>query len=755
MEEKIISKPINKWDYQNDNRIFFQDSYFYDFAEKAIAIQNNENIISIDIELVSGFETYLNLYVNDRNNLYFEFGSKIGAFEMPSNEYIDSSKDEKVKLIIKETETDFLITHEQIRVNVTKEPFQITVYDVEKLKFQTSIKKVSRQFITPGLGHRVKNDGTREAFLSWNINNGDSFYGLGEKFGNVEKSQSRITSYAMDACGTNTTDLAYKCYPMILSTSGYGMMLLTARRTCWDIGEFCYVSGTVLSESPILRGYLFFGENLKELVKNQSEIQGRPEVVSPWTLGVWYSYCSYETREEVFEVKNKLKELDIPFDVLNIDVRWGKNYWYRKFWVDCCDFEWGDEKFPNPVEMFKELWDDGIACSVWMNPYLPPGTKIYEEGKAKGYLVKTIHGGLATIQRRQVSDVGIPDLTNPEAYEWWKGYVKNLMKLGIKAIKPDYTDRIPEDALFANAYTGIDMHNMYIYLYIKACYEATQEVHGTSLVWKRPGFTGTGKYAGTWSGDVESTFEGLKMTLRGGLSVGFTGECFWSSDIGGFKGEKPSEELYIRWSQVGLLCSLARYHGTSRREPWEYGEKAINVVREYSKLRYRLMPYLMEKAVEASETGIPVMRHLALEYPNDRIARKIDDQFLLGDSVIIVPILEEGQISRDVYLPVGRWYDIHNKKIYDGNQLITVPVSLEDIPIFVKEGAVIALFTESQAHLKTFNENPIEVVLIGDVKAYQGVLLTEKREKIPFSIVDNNLDINTDLLKVKMKKIEL
>ncbi|MGG5372073.1 TIM-barrel domain-containing protein [Enterococcus sp. AZ196] len=740
MEEQVISKAINGWDYQNSDRIFYKEGYYYDYVVGVKSIKQQEDgSLLLELELLSGELTMLTLHIYGDQIVHFEFKNQMGAFEMPSDVYLMQEKLQTVVVDIQESDTECNIYYQDLTIQLLKEPFQLVVKQGDQVKFLTSTKKVSRQFITPGLGQRVSPDGKREGFLSWSITNGEAFYGLGEKFGSIEKSQSRVTEYAMDACGTNTTDLSYKDYPILLSTKGYGLLFDTARRNHWDVGDFCYVSASYLVESAVLRGYLFLGEDVKRLISQCAEITGKPELPAPWTLGVWYSRCAYMNKEEVEDVHHRLKKLSIPFDVLHLDVHWGKNYWYDKYWVDCCDFEWGTEKFPEPQKYLAELWEQGTATSVWLNPYLPPGTAVYQEALEKGYLVRTIDGGTAHIKRRQVSDIGLPDLSNPAAYDWWKEQVKAILKLGIRVVKPDYTDRIPEDALFYNGYTGIDMHNMYIYLYIKACYEATQEVHGTSLVWKRPGFLGTGRFTGTWSGDVESTFEGLRMTLRGGLSVGFSGETLWSSDIAGFKGEKPSAELYIRWSQVGLLCSLARYHGTTVREPWFYGNKAVEVVKKYSELRYRWVPYLLELTQSASETGIPVMRHLAIEYPKDPIAQKIEDQFLLGDSILVIPVLEEGQTERTFYLPAGRWYDWHNQEWLTGNQVVTQKVTLDDIPLFVREGSVLPEFKRIPQHLKKFDHDEIQLVCYGTPQDKEGSLIDSERMIVNYKFIDGVL----------------
>ncbi|WP_228470035.1 glycoside hydrolase family 31 protein [Listeria welshimeri] len=742
MEEQIISKSVNGWDYQNTDRIFYKEGYYYDYAVKATDVWVEKDYVSVEIGLISGNKGLLRFSKTNEKNLFFEFKTMESAFEMKPF-YLTEKSAQRGALSLTVENDSFVLSIGKLIININKEPFQLEVINGKKAVFSTSIKKISRQYVTPGLGHRIDANGCREAFISWNIANGEKFYGLGEKFSSVEKSATRTTSYAMDACATNTTDLAYKAHPILLSTNGYGLLLTTAKRTHWDIGDFCFVSGTVLVEGPVLRGHIFIGEKLKDLIAEETELQGRSEMVEPWTLGVWYSRCAYMNKKELYGVKDKLRELELPFDVLNIDVHWGKNYWYKKFWVDCCDFEWGEDKFPKPTEMFAELMKQNVACSLWINPYLPPGTAVYKEAMEKDYLVKTTEGGLAHIKRRQVSEIGIPDLTNPEAYMWWKEKVKGLLRLGIRVLKPDYTDRIPEDALFFNGYTGKDMHNAYIYLYIKACYDATQEVHGTSLVWKRPGFLGTGKFAGTWSGDVESSFEGLKYTIRGGLSVGFTGESYWSSDIAGFKGERPNPELYIRWSQIGLLCSLARYHGTSEREPWFYGEQAVNIVREYSQLRYSLVPYILEMAVQAEDKGLPIMRHLAIEFQKDAFVHAIDDEFLLGEDILVVPILEEGMTKRDVYLPEGTWFDLKTGEKYAGRSTITVDVTLEDIPIFIRGGAVIPQFKAKLQHLKDFETEAIEICVYGKAKKMQGTLVSQNRVRYTYTILENG-SIATD-----------
>lgn len=737
MEEHIISKAINGWDYQKSDRLFYHEGYHYDYVTQATDIIERDDGIEIQLMLSSGKLACLMLAALSVRNLWFEFGPLPLRHEMPAF-YLPVTAWPRHALTLTRNQENVQLHYGELVVTLTLSPFSLQVSQ-GKTVFALSTKLVSRQPVTPGLGIRIDTLGHTETFLSWEIKNGQHFYGLGEKFGKIEKSQTRSTSYVMDACATNSTDLSYKAHPILLSDAGYGVLLATARRTHWEVGHFCFESASVLSESPVLRGYLFFGDTLKALVGAQAEMQGKPDLPAPWTLGVWYSRCSYQNADEVLEIKRELQAHRLPFDVLHLDVNWCKHYWYKDFWVDCCDFEWGEQNFPQPEAFFTALEKENIACSVWINPYLPPATDIYREALENNFLVKTLDGDIAHVYRRNMSEIGIPDLTNPQAYTWWKAHLKTLLRRGLKVLKPDYADRIPEDALFYNGYSGRDMHNAWIWLYAKVCYEATQEIHGTALIWKRPGFLGCGRFAGTWSGDVESTFEALKHTLRGGLSVGFSGECYWSSDMAGFKGKDVDPELYIRWSQVGMLCSLARYHGVSPREPWFFGQKAVDIVRRYSQLRYRWLPQLLALGCEAQDSGLPLMRHLALEFEHDPFVHAIDDKFMLGAHIMIVPILEPGQTQRSVYLPAGRWYSLHEKCWYDGQRVLNAEVTLEDIPIYIREGAIIPTFAENVTQLKSFNHVPIILKIYGDTPRGSGTLVDENRRRYRWSYEKDRL----------------
>ena len=266
--------------------------------------------------------------------------------------------------------------------------------------------------------------------------------------------------------------------------------------------------------------------------------------------------------------------------------------------------------------------------------------------------------------------------------------------MGVDVFKTDFGEDIPEDALFANGATGRTMHNLYPLLYNRAVFEVTEEEKGAGIVWSRSGTAGNQRYPVCWSGDPAADFDSLACTIRGGLSAGMSGIPFWSNDIGGYRG-MPSEELFIRWAQFGLLCSHSRMHGDSPREPWRFGPRALGIVREFINLRYRLLPYLYSTAFEAAATGIPVLRALPIAFPDDPNVVDKDLEFMIGPWILAAPVCDRTQ-RRNAYIPGGTWFNYWNGSRFEGPQTLRPEVPLERIPLFVRGGAIIPLGPRAQ-----------------------------------------------------------
>jgi alpha-D-xyloside xylohydrolase len=543
---------------------------------------------------------------------------------------------------------------------------------------------------------------------------------MGEKWNKVEKTGTRATIWSADTCGTNTNDMSYKAVPVLFSTRGWGIMLHSSFRSFWEIGTFSYTATSFLVEEEKLDVFLFAAPSLKELIGLYTGLTGRASMPPKWAFGMWMSRCAYRSRKEVETIAATLRKKKIPCDVLHLDPPWMKKHFVPELGVDACDFDWNEKDFPRRREMFRQWKEQGFSTSLWINPYVPEGSALYAEAEEAGYFMKTPSGGVSRIEGD--GKVGVVDFTNPDAKAWWQGHLKELLRDGGAVFKPDYGERVPEDTVFADGSTGAEMHNLYLLLYNRAVFEATREEAGYGLVWGRAGYIGSQAMPGTWAGDTQITWRAMPCCLRGGLSAGLTGISFWSHDIGGFCGGdgRPEPELYIRWAQWGLLSPFSRFHGTAPREPWEYGPEAEKIVTKYARLRYSLVPYLLAAAGETVGTGVPIMRHMALEFPDEPNVHTLDDQYMLGPSLLVAPVTVEGTRARNVYLPAGKWFDFHKPSAsYEGGRFVKAAAPLTNLPLFVREGAIVPRLPGNPQHLKSGPARKLEVDVYPGGRAYE------------------------------------
>ena len=334
-----------------------------------------------------------------------------------------------------------------------------------------------------------------------------------------------------------------------------------------------------------------------------------------------------------------MAERDLPLSVFHFDC-----FWMRGFrW---CDFEWDPAVFPDPEAMLQRLHARGLKVCVWINSYIAQRSPLFEEGKKHGYLLKKTDGSVWQWDLWQPG-MGIVDFTNPAACEWFAGHLKRLAKMGVDSFKTDFGERIPtEDVAWHDGSDPQKMHNFYPYLYNKVVFEALHEAKGEAALFARSATAGCGQFPVHWGGDCYSSFESMAETLRGGLSLGLSGFGFWSHDIGGFEGSPPVE-VYKRWLAFGLLSSHSRLHGSSSyRVPWLFDDEAVDVCRHFTKLKCKLMPYLFQKAVEARDTGVPMMRAMLLEFPDDPACATLDQQYMLGDALLVAPIFRADNYGR-------------------------------------------------------------------------------------------------------------
>jgi alpha-D-xyloside xylohydrolase len=565
-------------------------------------------------------------------------------------------------------------------------------------------------------GYLEREGNPEKARINFELPQRAAFFGLGEKFTPLNKRGQRIVEWNENPYGA-ATEKAYKNIPLLISNQGFGLFLNETALSVWDLGATSNLSLSIELDSPGIDLFIIFGSNMKELLQKYSDFTVKPSLPPRWSFGLWVSpFGNYLDagsnwkQEEFVSFARSLRERKMPCDVIHMDPFWmGKT---KKL----CDFRWDPKDFPDPAGYVESLRALGLRLCLWEHPYLEKGSDLYNEGRDRGFLLRRTDGSvydyhivIIPAERRsdQTGDYkenfyglgGVVDFTNQEAVDWYKSQHRPLIEMGVATFKTDFGEVIPYDAVFYNGFTGREMHNLYPYLYNRAVWEVQQEYRERPMLWGRSGYAGSQAFPAQWSGDPISDLRSLGPTIRGGLSYGMSGVPFWSFDMAGFKG-RPSQTAYVRWSQIGLLISHSRFHGTAARMPWDYGERASEAVMKFIRLRYALLPYIYATAFQASRTGIPVIRPLCLEFEDDLGVYAAETEFLLGDSLLVVPVLNEEGIA-DVYLPEGVWYDYWTDARIKGPKRIRKPVSLEELPIYVRSGSIIPT-TEVSLSVKDF-----------------------------------------------------
>jgi len=515
---------------------------------------------------------------------------------------------------------------------------------------------------------------------------GELVYGLGERFGPLVKNGQTVDVWNAD--GGTSSEQAYKNVPFYLTNRGYGVLVDHPGHVSYEIGSEAVerVQFSVAGEE--LTYYVIAGPTPADVLDRYTRLTGRPAHVPAWSYGLWLS-TSFTTdydEETVSSFVDEMARRDMPISVFHFDC-----FWMREFhW---CDFEWDPRVFPDPEGMLARLHERDLRVCVWINPYIGQRSKLFREAADAGYLVRKPDGSVWQWDLWQAG-MGLVDFTNPEATAWYQGHLRALQAQGVDAFKTDFGERVPTDVVWHDGSDPERMHNWYVQLYNRAVFDVLEEVRGEgdAVVFARSATTGGQQLPVHWGGDSTSTFESMAETLRGGLSLAMSGFSFWSHDIGGFEGT-PDPEVYKRWTAFGLLSSHSRFHGSSSyRVPWAFDDEAVEVTRRFTKLKLALMPYLYAAGLEASRTGLPVMRPMALAFPGDRTAAHVDTQYLLGDELLVAPVFSaDGTV--EVYLPAGCWTDWWTGEVVDAGPGTwrTEVHDVTTLPLYVREGAVLPL----------------------------------------------------------------
>ncbi len=608
------------------------------------------------------------------------------GFIVPENatEMIADCQWEQVAPKVVEGPETIAISTGALTVTIQKAPWNLTISDRSGRVFYQQFNGDERSFMKYEVcpfGFLFDNQTNEKlACEAVRFDYNEHFYGFGEKFGALDKRGQSLNLWNWNAMGVNT-ERSYKNIPFFISSKGYGVFYNTSYKLNCDMGNTLYKAYSIMSGDNALDFFVIYGPSIKEILPRYTEITGKPVMPPKWSFGLWMSKISYSSREEVEAVAKKLRENQIPCDVIHIDTDW-----FDESWV--CNWKFSERRFPKVAEMIADLNRQGFKISLWQLPYVEKGkltvNDAYEEGMEKGYFAALGNGEMEYPH-------GLIDFSNPEAVEWYqRRLLKPLLEAGISAIKVDFGESAPASYQY-NSCEGAAMHNLYALLYNKAAYQATVEVYGkdNSVIWARSTWAGSQKYPVHWGGDPGTDFHGLASSIKGGLSFGLSGFPFWSHDIGGFWFE-TNPVLYARWAQVGLLSSHARAHGFFTREPWDFGSEVRDIFKKYTELRYRLIPYIYSSALQCVAESLPMFRALVVDYQDDPAVAIIDDQYLFGEAMLVAPILNEDN-ERDIYLPEGVWTDFWDHRQYRGKQWIHYQAGLDKLPIFIKPGAIIPM----------------------------------------------------------------
>ncbi|MCM1136006.1 MAG: hypothetical protein NC400_10575 [Clostridium sp.] len=520
----------------------------------------------------------------------------------------------------------------------------------------------------------------------------EAFWGFGEKFTGLNKRGQRLNCWQKDALCTNTED-SYKGHPFFISSRGYGVLLNTYTRSAFDMGAASQVSYSMSAEDGAL-DYVFLAgssADYKGILTRYVKMTGKIPIIPKWAFGFWMSKCSYRNRQEIEEVVLRAEKEDIPIDVIHID-GWQKRE-QAGLW------EWDEEHFPDPAGMIAWLKEHGVHLSLWMYPYLQENSSAFEELARKGYFIKDKSGSPAKFYATADSEYRAAcfDFTNPEFLAWYKERVMRVLAMGVSVIKTDFSEAVPEDAVFYDGSSGIEGHNKLTYLYAETIYKLMQESSEKTgiqpLLWGRSGFAGSHRIPAAWAGDSSSALNNHAAILRGGLSLALSGVAFWGFDLGGFYNTdadgnecRPSEEEYLRSVELGFFMPLSRAHGKTEREPWHYSEQVLDIFRKYDKIRHYMLPYLYSSACTSSRESVPMLRPMLLEYPEDFSARERELQYMLGKSLLVAPPFDREKY--EVYLPQGRWLDLRTKEILEGGRYVSVCPNLSELPVFLRENTI-------------------------------------------------------------------
>ena len=550
----------------------------------------------------------------------------------------------------------------------------------------------------------------------------EHFYGLGEKATRLDKRRSSFVNWNSDTPGyTEGKDPIYQTIPFYIGLqrgNAYGIFFDNSYRSYFDFGKSSQQRAWFGAEGGELNYYFFYGPSIKKVLGRYADLTGHMPLPPLWALGNQQSRWSYYPDSMVEEVVNEYRKRDLPLDVVHLDIDYMNGYRV---------FTFNRERFPDPKALIEKLGRQGVKIVTIVDPgikYPPDKNERYhafDQGLEKNFFQRRRNGDLF-VPRVWPGESVFVDYTLPDARRWWGDLHRVYTDNGIAGIwndmnePSDFVDQTGKNQLDVVSYdegektTHAKNRNTFALLMSRSTYEGLERLRPDRrpYVITRAAYAGIQRYATMWTGDTNSTWEALALNIPMFTSLGLSGEPFVGSDVGGFIG-RGNGELLVRSYQVSFLAPFCRNHKVIDgydQEPWRFGQYYEDIIRKYLKLRYTLLPFLYTTLEEAHRSGVPLFRPLVLNYQNDPNTYNLDDQFMVGDDLLVAPILKPDVTRRLVYLPAGTWYDYWTNKKYAGGTMISVDAPLETVPMFVRGGAIIPLGPS----LNYIGEKPVDQI---------------------------------------------
>ncbi|MDK0837299.1 MAG: glycoside hydrolase family 31 protein [Clostridium perfringens] len=614
---------------------------------------------------------------------------------------------EKGEFIVEEDSNFVIIKGTKVLTFVDKNTTEISFRDLEgniiNEDFQPSFK-----------------DEKGNVYIS-KVNDCLAYYGLGEKGGDLNKKGCYTENFNTDDPETDDDSITYyktiPFYVALKEEATYGIFFDNSFRSYFDMGKemgdrifFGAIGGQI-------QYYFIPGENIKEVVKNYTALTGRMEMPPLWSLGYQQCRFSYFSQEEVRELVKTFEEKDIPLDVVYLDIDYMDGFRVMTFKTP---------NFDDAAGLIGDLKEKGIRTIT----IIDPGVKVDEEydvfkrGKEGNHFTKKLDGEMF-IGAVWPGDSAFPDFSNKDCREWWKSELKKFIsEHGMDGIWNDMNEpcvfnndhKTMLETCLHNSDNGViehkEFHNRYGFEMSRCSKEAQEELHpnerGFSMT--RATYAGGQRYSSVWTGDNMSLWSQMRMSISMNANLGISGFSFVGNDVSGF-GLDSSEELFIRWMEMGPFIPIFRNHSnmyTRRQEPWAFGPRAEKIAKKSIELRYELLPYIYDLYYISHKEGLPIFRPMIMEYEKDMNLLNMREQFMLGENMIVAPVLYEGERSKTVYLPKGSWFNYFTMEKLQGGKWYKLPCELDEILVFVKEGAIIPTYNKKFRNVK---ERPNNILL--------------------------------------------